>query len=336
MVDRILNSPLTLALLNIEFTWFIQSIRIILFALFSSVMNNATLTFQYTKPPCILTPRSTDRYVTNQVVIAVYATLIPLIITISLLSINGIIKTKRNRFNSSQILFLILFVSDMTFGALQLPVGIYIFWKKNRITCFELQLNLFSIEFPIIMSFSLLCVISINRYINVVSSTYYKRIVTEKFLPIATGLVIVTSFISATFEALYMVGVDKKEVGKGYIALATYCEALMAINITINEALLTNAKKQTKKSTTRQSIGIRLTKAIAIIVSTFVIVYLPVLVIVNILGYAAMSSTDIKFFQNMAIVLYWTLIPTQLNAVLNSAIYLARNRDIKKILLQLI
>ena len=332
MVDRILNSPLTLALLNIEFTWFIQSIRIILFALFSSVMNNATVTFQYTKPPCILTPRSTDRYVTNQVVIAVYATLIPLIITISLLSINGIIKTKQNRFNSSQILF----VSDMTFGALQLPVGVYIFWKKNRITCFELQLNLFSIEFPIIMSFCLLCVISINRYINVVSSTYYKRIVTEKFLPIATGLVIVTSFISATFEALFMVGVDKKEVGKGYIALATYCEALMAINITINEALLTNAKKQTKKSTTRQSIGIRLTKAIAIIVSTFVIVYLPVLVIVNILGYAAMSSTDIKFFQNMATVLYWTLIPTQLNAVLNSAIYLARNRDIKKILLQLI
>ena len=32
----------------------------------------------------------------------------------------------------------------------------------------------------------------------------------------------------------------------------------------------------------------------------------------------------------MAIVLNWTLIPTQLNALINSVIYLARNRDIKK------
>ena len=293
-------------------------------------MNNATLTFQYQKPPCVMAPPFTDSYVTNQVIIAVYATLIPLIITINLLSINGIIKTKRNRFSSSQILFLILFASDMIFGALQLPVGIYIFWKKNRLTCFELQLNVFSRVFPIIMSFSLLCVISIDRYINVVYNSYYKRIVTKKLLPVKIVLVIVTSFIWATFEPLFLVGVDKGEVGKGYIVLATYCEALMVINITINVALLTNAKKQIKKSTTRQSIGIRLTKTIAIIVSTFVSAYLPTLVIVNILGYAAMSSTDIKILQNMAIVLNWTLIPTQLNALLNSVIYLARNRDIKK------
>ena len=293
-------------------------------------MNNATLTFQYQKPPCVMAPPFTDSYVTNQVIIAVYATLIPLIITINLLSINGIIKTKRNRFSSSQILFLILFASDMIFGALQLPVGIYIFWKKNRLTCFELQLNVFSRVFPIIMSFSLLCVISIDRYINVVYNSYYKRIVTKKLLPVKIVLVIVTSFIWATFEPLFLVGVDKVEVGKGYIVLATYCEALMVINITINVALLTNAKKQIKKSTTRQSIGIRLTKTIAIIVSTFVSAYLPTLVIVNILGYAAMSSTDIKILQNMAIVLNWTLIPTQLNALINSVIYLARNRDIKK------
>lgn len=299
-------------------------------------MNSTTLTFQYPKPPCILITRTTNTDGRKQALTVVYVTYIPLIITVNLLSIIGIIQTKLKKLNSSQVLFLTLFVSDLTTGALQLPLQMYFLWTTNDITCFELQLSMFSTAFPMLMSGSLLCVISIDRYINVVSSTYYKRIVTEKFLPIATGLVIVTSFISATFEALFMVGVDKKEVGKGYIALATYCEALMAINITINEALLTNAKKQTKKSTTRQSIGIRLTKAIAIIVSTFVIVYLPVLVIVNILGYAAMSSTDIKFFQNMAIVLYWTLIPTQLNAVLNSAIYLARNRDIKKILLQLI
>ena len=291
-------------------------------------MNNTTL-IQYPKPQCVLVSPPTDTYVRNQAITAVYATLIPLIITVNLLSINGIVKTKRQKLNSSQILFLILFVSDMTIGVLQLPVGIYIFLNKNKPTCFELQLNRFLFTFPIIISGSLLCVISIDRYINVVCNSYYKRIVTKKLLPVTTGLVIVTSFIWATFEAL-LVGADKRKLGKGYIALVAYCEALMVIDITINVALLASVKKKTENSTTRHSIGKRLTKTIAIIVAAFVTAYLPTLVILNILAYAAMNSTDIKFLQNMAIVFYWALIPTQLNAVLNSVIYLARNSGIKK------
>ena len=295
-----------------------------------SAMNNTTLKFQYPKPQCVLVSLPTDTYVRNQVITAVYATLIPLIITVNLLSINGIIKTKRKKLNSSQILFLILFASDIIFGALQLPVGIYIFWKKNRPTCFELLLNRFSITFPIIMSGSLLCVISADRYINVVSNTYYRRIVTKKLLPVAVGLVIVTSFAWATFEAFFLVGVDKKKVGKAYIVLATYCAVLMVIGITINVALLTNVKSLTKNSTNRQSIGKRLTKTIAIIVATFVTAYLQTLVIVNILAYAAINTINIKFLQNMIIAFYLALILTQINVVLNSVIYLARNTGIKK------
>ena len=107
------------------------------------------------------------------------------------------------------------------------------------------------------MSYSFSYVISIDRYINVVSNTFYKRIVTKRLLPVTIGLVIVTSLIWATFEALFMISVDKREVEKGYIALATYCEVLIAINITINVALPTNVKNQTKKSTTRQSVVIK-------------------------------------------------------------------------------
>ena len=115
------------------------------------------------------------------------------------------------------------------------------FWKENRLICFELQLNLFSITFPIKMSFSYLCVISIDCYSNVVSNTYYKRIVIKRLQPVSIDFVIVTSFILTTFEAVFLAGVDRRELGKGYIALATCCEALMVINITINVALLTNS-----------------------------------------------------------------------------------------------
>ena len=180
------------------------------------------------------------------------------------------------------------------------------------------------------MSYFLSYVISIDRYINVVSNTFYKRIVTKRLLPVTIGLVIVTSLIWATFEALFMISVDKREVEKGYIALATYCEVLIAINITINVALLTNVKNQTKKSTTRQSVVIKLTKTIAIIVATFVIGCLPTITVLNVFAYAVMRSTDVKFIQNMLNVFYLTLIPTQFNAVVNSVIYLVRNIDIKR------
>ena len=291
-------------------------------------MNNATLMIQYAKPKCVLVSPPTDTLVRNQAIAAVYATLIPLIITVHLLSINGIIKTKRQKLNSSEILFLILFGSDMTIGVIQLPMGIYISLKKNTGTCFELQLNRFLVTFPIIMSGSLLYVISIDRYINVMSNTYCKRIVTKKLLPVTIGFVIVTSFIWATFEAL-LVGVDKRKLGKCYIALVTYWDTLTVIGITINVTSLTNVKKKTENPTTRQSIAKRLTKTIAIIFAAFVTAYLPTLVILNILANAAMNFPDIKFLQNMAFVNYWALIPCQLNIVLNSVIYLARNSRIK-------
>ena len=146
------------------------------------------------------------------------------------------------------------------------------------------------------MSFSYLCVISIDCYSNVVSNTYYKRIVIKRLQPVSIDFVIVTSFILTTFEAVFLAGVDRRELGKGYIALATCCEALMVINITINVALLT--------------------KTIAIVVSTFVTAYLPTLV--------NQHKIPLKYG------LYWTMIPTQLNAFLNSVICLATISDIKK------
>ena len=96
-----------------------------------------------------------------------YSCLIPLIICANLLLIIGIIKIKRNKFTSCQILFLILFFSDLIIGVVQLAFLIYLLWKTSDVICFEAQLRAFSLSFPIIMSGTLLCAISIDRYINV-------------------------------------------------------------------------------------------------------------------------------------------------------------------------
>ena len=50
-----------------------------------------------------------------KVLTVIYASLIPLIIAANLLLIFGIIKTRRNKLNSSQALFSTLFVSDLSF-----------------------------------------------------------------------------------------------------------------------------------------------------------------------------------------------------------------------------
>ena len=293
-------------------------------------MNSTTLTFQYPKPPCILITRTTNTDGRKQALTVVYVTYIPLIITVNLLSIIGIIQTKLKKLNSSQVLFLTLFVSDLTTGALQLPLQMYVLWTTNDITCFELQLSMFSTAFPMLMSGSLLCVISIDRYINVVSNTYYRRFVTKKSLSVTIILVMVVSFIWATFETLFLAGVDKGKVAKGYIALATYCAAELVIAVTLNVALLINVKSQVKNSTTRQTINLRLTKTIAMIVATLVAAYVPAIVTLFILAHAVINSTDINFLYNIINVFYWTLTLVQLNAVINSVIYLTRNSHIKK------
>ena len=56
----------------------------------------------------------------------IYSVLIPLIIGANILSISEIIQTKRNKFTKSQILFIILCLSDLSFGIIQLPYQIYL------------------------------------------------------------------------------------------------------------------------------------------------------------------------------------------------------------------
>ena len=112
---------------------------------------------------------------------AVYGSLIPLIMGGNLLLILGRIKTTKKKFTSSQILFSTLFVSDL---------------KSNEPTCFEVQLSAFSMSFPTCISFNLLCIISIERYVYVVYNGFYTRIVTKKGGPY---------LYSPVFKALFLI-----------------------------------------------------------------------------------------------------------------------------------
>ena len=179
------------------------------------------------------------------------------------------------------------------------------------------------------MSGTLLCVISIDRYINVVSNQYYKKIVTKKSLPVAIIFSILISLTWATFEAILKKGADIKRIANGYFALSVYAAASILINVTFNIALLVNVLKQRKNLSRQKRVDSRLTKTIALIVAVFVTAYLPAVITLNYVAYTFNHSTDRDFIQKVVNDFFWTLIPTQVNAVLNSAIFLTRNKPIK-------
>lgn len=128
-------------------------------------MNNTTQDLPKKFLECFSLYRTEDGYVKNALLAVIYASIIPLIIGGNLLLISGIIKTKRDKFTSSQILFLTLFLSDLTVAVVQLTMLLYIGWRENS-TCLEIQIGFFVYVFPICMSFTILAAISLDRNIS--------------------------------------------------------------------------------------------------------------------------------------------------------------------------
>ena len=293
-------------------------------------MNNATNQFPLRKPKCFTFTRTRQAGVIGEPLFVIYASLIPLIVGANLLSIFGIIKTKRRNFTSSQILFLTLFLSDITIGAVQIPIQIYVKWGSSNPSCFQTQLNAFLRAFPVSMSGTILCVISVDRYINVVYNAFHKRIVTNKLLAIILILVALISAMWGTLDAQLKTETQVTKAAHFYIALSAYTGTTLVTGIVFNVALLRNVKQKTQHSSLQQALDARFTNTIAIIVFGMVAAYLPLLIAFSFAGYALNHPTEKKSIQRKGANVLRTMISPQINAVLNSVIYVARNSRMKR------
>ena len=290
-------------------------------------MNNDTQQFHHKLRKCASLIFANPR---NKLLILVYAILIPLIIIANFLSIFGIIKTKQKKFTSSQILFLALFVSDLTIGVVQLPINIYLNWKASDQTCFEAQLGGFCTIFLICLSGTISCVISIDRYITVVHNKYHKKFVTRKLLTIIIICVTLTSLLWATLDAMFKGRLQIVKLAKLYIALSAYTGSMLAISTILKLALLKYVKITRKNSSIKQAQDARLTKTIAIILAIVVVTYLPLIIALSIAAYSFINHTNTKFIQKIGNDFLWVLILCQSNAILNSVVYLVRNSRMRR------
>ena len=101
--------------------------------------------------------------------------------------------------------------------------------------------------------------------------------------------------------------------------------------VVLNVAFLRNVKQQPQNSCVPQAqvLNSDLTKIIIITVTTLVTTYLPLLITLFV-AINAVNFANKQLFKLMRNVFIWTLIPLQINAVLNSVIYLARNKCMRR------
>ena len=295
-------------------------------------MNNTTLTILHRFPKCfsLLQMKSVDANNQLKLFSVVGTVFIPFIIIVNLLSIFGIIKTKRNKFTSSQILFSTLFVSDLTIGMVQLPLQIHSFLMSHDQTCFEILLETFFTTFTLHMSGALLGVISVDRYIYVVHNNYYKKIVTKWSLTMAIVGVILISITWATLNAFFKARLDITKMAQFYFAMSAYMGTELSIGVALYAVLLSKVKQTTKNSSIPQGIDSRLTKTIAIIVAIKVVTYFPLMILISVFAYELLNSANQRYIQKLNTDLVWTLLPCQINAIISSVIYLAKNGPIKQ------
>ena len=295
-------------------------------------MNNSTKELANRFSQCYTFFRSKDENAENVILTAIHASLIPLIIGANLFSIFGIIKIKRNKFTASQILFLTLFVNDLTVGVVQLPMTLYLRWKPSYPTCLEIQIGLVLLSFPTHMSAILLSAISVERYLSVAHNRCYKSIATKKVLTLTVILATVISTVWSLVTALYDTDQDATKKAKLYFSGSAYAAILLGIDIILNVSLLRNVKGRIKNSAVHQVLDSSLTKTISIILAVLVVTYVPFLIVLSITAYMFIGASDKQLIRKTRRTIPWIIVPTQINAVVDSGIYFARNSRMRHIL----
>ena len=280
--------------------------------------------------------------INKQALTVIYAIFIPLIVIANLLLVIGIMKVKRKELTTSQIFFILLALSDISLGAVHLPIQLFLLQTDTIITCLQLQLRGFWFTFPMILSGNTMVIIAIDRFIHVT-----KKRPTRKLMK---GLIIVDVSITFTWSVIYTLlsdDLDIKAAAKYFISLSIYEGIGLAISVLLNILLLGNVQKQRRNSSINKNrlptknVSVKrksdsLTTTIALISVTLVITYIPSVVLFNVAAYTFLFSSDQEKINTIPIVITWSLVPAQLNAILNSVIYISRNRKIMRYFKRLI
>ena len=174
------------------------------------------------------------------------------------------------------------------------------------------------------MSGNILCVIPIDRYIHTAHSRRHERIVTNKILEVTIILMVLVSCAWAASTSFFYVNF--------IFFILTACEgAVFVVGVSFNIAILINVKSQTKNSSApHTALNANLTKTISLIVGIMLITYIPLIVHLSIIQYVFRNWTNLTSMIRVVKNLRWSMIPSQLNAILNSVIFITGSSCMKR------
>ena len=165
---------------------------------------------------------------------------------------------------------------------------------------------------------------------NVVNKKYYKKIISNTTLAMA----IILEVLIATFWSLYFAFVRKKQnlrkLANFLISSSSNEGIFLAVALLLNIALVRNVRSKLRNTTVSQKTDSKLTTTIRIIATAVIISYLPSIICFNVAAYTYLYSKNSISYQKVTMAIIWSLVPTQVNAVMNALIYISRNREMKK------
>ena len=113
-------------------------------------------------------------------------------------------------------------------------------------------------------------------------------------------------------------------------ALTAFKEQYSYVKL-FNKVVLMNVRIRTKNSLAQwRTLNSNFTKTISLILSDMLISFIPLTMHLNIIKYVFRNGTTLHSIIRVLKYLRWTMMPSQLNAVLNSIIYLKRSRSMKR------
>ena len=238
------------------------------------------------------------------------------------------INTKLTRFDW---LFLLLSTSDLMVGLILMPLQIYLIHKNDSITCIEVGVKIIVNCFTATFSGLITCLIANDRYIFMTKKKFHKQHMTSR------NMMAIISVLFIICVAWAIVGLQISTQGSDstkslYFLCFSFFEGFILIEVvTVNIRLYLFLERVKKTShdniNSRCRYRSRVNRTILIISTFIVIAYTP-----SILGFLIGSSKSLVnnsvYSSSSNWIVPWILLPTFLNAGINSTIFMSRNNKV--------
>ena len=299
-----------------------------------SIHRNMSVRPYFIMPECITTFRKDTVGGPHRVTLTtIYAANMIAIIIFNTLLIIGICKTrKKNKFTSSNKLFLLLCSSDLLAGVVLMPLQIYFVNLVPNMTCMHTAVRAFWNAFPVVLSGTNILVLTLDRYLMMVKNELYHRWFSKtRLLGLIVAIEILISFGWAFWYVFTTQSLDPHDAAVFFIGLSSYQFLILASVVILNVKMVRHVKLSRKGTTLSGHHRAEdiLSRTISMVSFALIICYIPGTIATGTAGFYSLYSRDRESLNRITTTLIYCFLPTQINSSVNAIIYLSKNTRIQ-------